>query len=191
MSCCCAPGSVSKIVTTDRFHNLRARAPALIAVLLLLCQASVCAGEPPVSDVKVRAAFLLNVAKFVQWPAGPAPLVLGVAGDAPLASALALAATGRKIEGRPLTVRIITDGERPDGCDLLYIGAGDDREASALLARVRGPVLTVGSTMRFLRDGGIIRIFIEADRLRFQVNRRRAVESGLQISSQLLSLAAQ
>lgn len=161
------------------------------AVLLLASPLPAMTGAPPVSDVKVRAAFLLNVARFVQWPAPQGPLVIGVSGDTPLAAAVAVASTGRKIEGRTVSVRVINDGEPPDGCDLLYVGDADERETAALLARVQGPVLTVGLTMRFLRDGGIIRIFIEDDRLRFQVNRGRATASGLQISSQLLSLAAQ
>ena len=145
----------------------------------------------PLSDVKVRAAFLVNLAKFVRWPEASGPLIVGVAGDDALAAALVQGVNGRLIEGRALHVRIILPSEDPDGCDVLYIGNLNDREASTLLARTRGPILTVGATLRFLRDGGIVRIFIEGERMRFQVNHRQAADAGLQISSQLLSLAAQ
>jgi hypothetical protein len=180
-------------VSVFHVHTLRVRALALAASLMLLVPFSrpLTATTPPVSDVKVRAAFLINIAKFVQWPAASGPLVIGVAGDPALATAVSQAVSGRTIEGRAVTVRVVEDGERPDGINLLYVGSANQRENAALLARVQGPVLTVGATVRFMRDGGIIRVFVEADRMRFQINHRRAVESGLQISSQLLSLAAQ
>jgi hypothetical protein len=55
---------------------------------------------------------------------------------------------------------------------------------------VRGPLLTIGETPRFLRDGGMVHIFLDNQRLRFQVNRGRVDQAGVKISSQALSLAA-
>ena len=63
-------------------------------------------------------------------------------------------------------------------------------DTSALLAQIQGAVLTVGETPRFLRDGGMVRMFVEDQRMRFEINRRQTDLAGLKISAQLLSLAA-
>ncbi len=160
-------------------------------ILLASAQGASAGGVQPVSDVHVRAAFLLNVANFVRWPDASRPLVIGVVGDDPLASALSQMTKRRSIDGRSIEVRTMGAAEWPGGCDVVYVGNLNDQDAAAFLARMEGPVLSVGLTTRFLRDGGIMRIFIEGERMRFQVNRRRAADVGLQLSSQLLSLAAQ
>ena len=158
--------------------------------------ALVCAGgvaqatDAPVRELQAKAAFLFNFARFVQWPASTAPFVLGVAGDAALAAVVAATVKGRTIEGREVEVRVLNPGDDPSGCHLLHFGPLAEVDALALLAHVRGSTLTVGETPRFLRDGGMVRLFIEDQRLRFQVNRGRTAAAGLQLSSQLLSLAA-
>jgi hypothetical protein len=167
---------------------------ALVAVVMLLASRGEAASgsDPaaPVNEVMVRAAFLMNIAKFVRWPDPSGPLVIAIAGDEALVAALSRIASGRSIDGRAVSIQALGVGDTPATYHLLYIGNLDDRDASALLGRVRGGVLTVGSTPRFLRDGGIIRIFVEDGRMRFQVNHRRAVDAGLQVSSQVLSLSA-
>jgi len=142
-----------------------------------------------VGDVQVKAAIVLNIAKFVQWPDSTAPLVIGVVGDRALAAVIAEA--DRRIGGRVVEVRAIEAVGNPAGCDVLYVGAVAPIDAVALLERVSGPVLTIGETATFLRNGGIVRIFFENRRPRFQINRRQADAAGLRLSSQLLSLAAQ
>lgn len=145
----------------------------------------------PMASTQVKAAFLFNFAKFVQWPAEAGPLVLGVAGDKALATAVANLVAGRTIDGRPIEVRALPGGRDPEGVHVLHVSSLlGDQNTAALLALVRGPVLTIGETPRFLRDGGMVRLFIEDQRLRFQVNRRQTDAAGLQLSSQLLSLAA-
>jgi hypothetical protein len=65
-------------------------------------------------------------------------------------------------------------------------------ELAALRAccSARGAVLTVGETVRFLRDGGMVRLFHEGGRLRFQIDAKIARAAGLRVHAQLLSLAA-
>ena len=161
---------------------------AAIAAATALVSAPVRAGEQ-VGDVQVKAAFLLNVIKFVQWPTSSNPLVIGVIGDRALAAAIGAAVKTKTGDGRAIEVRGLEAGDDPSGCDVLHVGDAGTADTVAVLSRVRGPVLTVGETPRFLRDGGIIRMFIEDRRIRFQVNRAKADDSGLRISSQLLSLA--
>jgi hypothetical protein len=91
-------------------------------------------------------------------------------------------------EGR---TRRIDPGDDPSGCHVLFVGAMRAYDAAEMMRRVRGAVLTVGETVQFLRrDGGMIRFYIENDKLRFQISQKNAEAAGLKISSRLLTLAA-
>jgi hypothetical protein len=172
----------------------RARLAAwLVAACVLLAglPAAATTDADPVAPNQVKAAFLFNFAKFVQWPAEAGPLVVGVAGDEALATAVGKLVAGRTIDGRPIEVRALPRGRAAEGFHVLHVSSLlGDQDTAALLARVRGPVLTIGETPRFLRDGGMVRIFIEDQRLRFQVNRGQTDAAGVKISSQALSLSA-
>ena len=73
---------------------------------------------------------------------------------------------------------------------MLYVGVMRPRDAAELMQRVRGPVLTVGETAQFLRDGGMVRFYLQNNKVRFQINQKNAEAAGLKVSSQLLALAA-
>lgn len=171
----------------------RALRPALwagVTAVALAGGASSAAGQP-VSELQVKAAFLFNFTKFVTWPVVSRPMAICVAGNAPLAAAATAAVRGKLVAGRTVEVRDFALAGTADGCDLLYLADLPPDGAAAVLRRTRGPVLTVGETARFLRDGGMVRVYLEDNRMRFQVNRRQTDAAGLKISSQLLSLASQ
>lgn len=147
--------------------------------------------DQPLAEVQVKGAFLFNFARFVAWPAAERPVAVCVADNPALVAAVTEITRGRLIEGRTVIARGLPASGPADGCDLLYLGDLDPDDAAAFLSRVRGPVLTVGETPRFVRDGGMVRIFLEGNRMRFQVNRRQTDAAGLKISSQLLALASQ
>lgn len=168
------------------------KARALIAAVTAVC---VFADVSParasqVADVQVKAAFLYNFAKFVQWPqSSQRPLVIGIVGDKRLAEVVAATVKGRTVADRQLEVRTLEISDAPTGCDVLYFGGDGNADQAAVLARVHGAVLTIGETPRFLRSGGMVRIFFEGQRLRFQINQRQADAAGLRLSSQALNLA--
>lgn len=183
---------IARLVSPAGSPSRRLAVLAGAMALALACPARDAAARDAqaVSEIQVRAAFLFNFAKFVEWQPDSGPIVIGIAGDAALGEVVADTVRGRTVAERRLEVRQLAATDSPEGCHLLFIGNLSPDDASALLARVRGAVLTVGATARFLRDGGMVRIFIEDQRLRFQVNRRQTEAAGVKISSQLLSLAA-
>jgi hypothetical protein len=143
-----------------------------------------------VSDTKVKAAFLFNFTKFVTWPAGSGQLVIGIAGDDAFADVVTETIRGRSVNGRELQTRRLTDGADPAGCQVVFVATARPHDALEWLQRLRGPVLTVGETVQFLRDGGMVRLYVENNTVRFQINQKNAEAAGLKISSQLLALAA-
>ena len=149
------------------------------------------AAEQSSAELQIKAAFLFNFIKVVTWPAAERPVGICIAGNPALTAAAVEVVRGRVVNGRNVAAIALPASPALDNCDLLYLADLKPDDASAILARVRGPVLTVGETPRFLRDGGMVRIFLEDNRLRFQVNRRPIDASGLKVSSQLMLLGSQ
>jgi hypothetical protein len=166
----------------------------VFAIAMLVCGASMPASSSvaqPLAELQVKAAFLFNFAKFVTWPAADRPLGICVAGNPALTAAATELVRGRAVDGRSVVARTVAASGPTDGCDVLYLADIKADDASAMLSRLRGPVLTVGETTRFLRDGGMVRMFVDGNRMRFQVSQKQAEAAGLKISSQLLLLASQ
>ena len=151
-------------------------------------------------SLKVKAAFLYNFAKFVQWPKATfedadAPFVIGVVGDDPFGSILDKTVKNKNIASRPIVVRRFNwDHERDRGallhCHILFVSA----ELRPRLDEIRGvlrdhPVLIVGDTIGFARDGGMIGFALEAGRIVFEINRKALEAVGLRASAKLLKLA--
>ena len=142
-------------------------------------------------ESQVKAAFLFNFAKFVQWPVEDrGPLVIGVVGDDAFGDVVQKVVQGRTVNGRDLAARRLSVGDQTAGCSVVFIAGSRQRDAADVLQRTHGAVLTVGETPQFVRDGGMVRFFVEDNHLRFQIDQSTAKAVGLKISSQLLTLAA-
>lgn len=166
-------------------------AAAAAATALVVCPAG---AQDESIEEDVKAAYLFNFTKFVEWPPGAFtgtsdPLNVCVAGDATVLSAVERAVTGERIEGRPL--RFVSPlPDSPASCHILYVGRGSGDPAERLAAAAASaPVLTVGNSPRFLERGGIIAFVVEARRVRFDVDLESARRAGLKISSKLLRVA--
>jgi hypothetical protein len=147
------------------------------------------AGEATPREHALKAAFLFNFLRFVEWPADgrPAPVIcLAEAGGD--AAAMEQALAGKRVDGHEVRVR--ASSSDPVGCAIVFVPAASAGAWPAMREQIGcRPVLTVGESASFLDTGGSIRFFTEANRLRFDVNRSAAACSGLRLSSRLLSLA--
>ena len=146
-------------------------------------------------EYEVKAAFLLNFAKFVEWPektfSGPEdPIVLGVAGEDPFGRILARVVEGRTANGRTFAVRRFRRVDRLARCHILFIAGSEDADEwlDALEQRRAVGVLTVGEGKDF-RHRGAISFLIEQRRVRLAINLDEIAEARLRVSSKLLALA--
>ena len=153
--------------------------------LLLAAFTALQAQEVPL-EYRVKAAYLFNFAKFVDWPREPGPLTICVAGRNVFGNALSDTVRGETINGRPLTVRVILEPE--PGCHITFVPRG--AAAPAYLRAARSfPELTVGESPDFIAQGGIVNFVLDAGNVRFEIDAEAAERSGLRISSRLLRLA--
>lgn len=168
----------------------------VVFLLLAAAAAGTARAEgPPAPEYAVKAAFLYNFAKFVEWPAdafrGPRdPMTLCVLGEDPLAGEIEQTVGGKTAMGRQIAVRRLAKLAGLDECRILFVSASEEPRLDQVLAAVAGrAVLTVGEEEGFLRAGGIISFVVRQNRVRFQIDRAAAARAGLTISSRLLELA--
>lgn len=167
---------------------------ALLALILAL--SPVTAGAQQAEAV--RAAFVLNFLKFAEWPAGAkadsSALVIAALGDDAQAAALRTGLDGKEIQGRRVSVRVFSDADqwRREGqaCQALYITPAATAAWQGLRDEVSAlPVLTISEVPGFCEQGGILNLYEEDHRIRFQANPGAADHAGLKLRSTLLTLA--
>ncbi len=143
---------------------------------------------------KVKAAFLFNFARFVTWPPEAVgdsdTLELCVLGESGVSLALAQSVDGKRSGDHPLRARQIDSIDEVTGCHALFLPGDTIRRlpADTLAQLAAANVLTVHEDDEAVA-GGVIRLFIESRRVRFEVNRGAAERAGLRLSSKLLSVA--
>ena len=168
---------------------------ALLGCLVSLAFPETIPGQTPLSGEKaIKAAFLYNFTKFVEWPQtafsdASAPFRVCVFVDAGFRRDVEEMLKGETIAGR--TLRVVTpEANEIKGCHLAYFGSGDADRSAQVLSAMRGvPVLTVGEGSRFLQQGGVISFVLEDNRVRFDVNKQAVDRAGLTVSSKLLRVA--
>jgi hypothetical protein len=150
------------------------------------------------SEYLIKAGFIFNFAKFVEWPttafAQPdSPIVIGVLGTDPFGTIIDQIVKDKKIGARGFIVKRLrwgSDVKDLRDCKILFVSASEKAHLDEVVQIVRGlPILTVGETPGFAERGGIIRFTVEDNRVRFEVNVDAAHQADLTISSRLLTLA--
>jgi hypothetical protein len=165
-----------------------------MGALLLACAQAGAQGLGVARESAVKAAFLYKFGSFVEWPAGTfrspgAPFVIGVHGDDAVAAELEQITRGRAVEGHPVTVQRVRDGDDLTGLHILFAGGARESRARELLAQARGPVLTVADSALGGRPGAVLQFTREEGRVRFAASLDAAAARGLKLSSKLLVVA--
>jgi uncharacterized protein DUF4154 len=150
------------------------------------------------SEYLIKAGFIFNFAKFVEWPttafARPdSPIVIGVLGTDPFGTIIDQIVQDKKIGERGFVVKRLkwgTDVKELKDCKILFVSASEKAHMDEVVKIVKDlPILTVAETPGFAEHGGIIRLTVEDNRVRFEVNVDAAHQADLTISSRLLTLA--
>ena len=167
---------------------------ALVLLLLLVFPAGSGAQEAASLEYGVKAAFLYNFTKFVEWPASAFPergsLRLCVFGDDPFGKSLQTVVEGEQVQGRPITLLRIDSLGDPRLCHILFLSRKETERLPAVLAAVRGaPVLTVGEAPGILDKGAGVNFVLQEGKVRFEINQTAVAGNGLKMSSKLLRLA--
>ena len=174
------------------------RQALLVLMLCLAGVAAVRAAEPATAtsvERGVKAAFLYKFLGYVEFaPNVPqdagSPLVVGVLGADDIAAELSRVVTGRNVNGHPVAVKVLHEGDSLNGIHLLFVSAGETARAAAMLkAAQQAGVLSVTEASNLAQAGSVINFRQVEDRIRFEVSLDAAERSNIKLSSRLLSVA--
>src|SRR5262249_49940074 len=158
-------------------------------ILILLTAAAAIVGlqAQPVNEYQLKASYLYNLIKFVEWPEGAfpvakSPVVVCIVDEKMLLRAMDEAARGRRVEVRATITRELKDPRRADGCHVVFIGSRDPSRVSSTLRQIRSPgVLTVAEVEDFTAMGGAVNLRLEGLRIRFVINTSAVEQQQLRI----------
>jgi YfiR/HmsC-like len=149
----------------------------------------------PPSEYELKAAFLFNFAKFIDWPESSfaseqSPFSICILGSDPFGSALDRTLQGKVVGNRPVTLTRITQIAQTRQCQVVFVSSSESRRLPEIVDRLQSAsVLLVGESDGFAEAGGAIQFTLEDNRVRFTINTDVADRAGLKFSSKLLALA--
>jgi hypothetical protein len=165
-----------------------------LALLLLAClRVEALAFEARHDEYEVKAAFLINFARYVDWPArafhGPGdPLIICVLTPDPFGDSLSKVSAGQSVDGRAVTIRRLTDGSKAEDCRMLF--AGTKASLAGIALPTKYCVLVANDDIP-AADKMAITFRMENGKVRFAINLRAATDQEIQLSSRLLALASE
>lgn len=174
--------------------------PACICQFLLCIIAIETVQSQNLEEYRVKAAFVYNFTKLIQWPKTAfdnerGNFKIAVFGNERLKKGF------QTIDGKISTERIISiqslDPEANDykktlaESQIVFISRHIRMDQVLRILSNIGdkPILTIGEVKNFSRVGGIIQFFTRDDHLHFEVNIKNAEAHQLKFSSRLLKLA--
>jgi len=173
----------------------RTRARAIAFATAACCAAALPARagqRSSTAEDEIKATFLLNFTRFVEWPANGAagPFRLCTLGSPAFAAAVSRTIAGESTDGRPIAQATPGTPEEARTCHILFVSRLENGHVDRWVAAVHGqPVLVVGETKSAADAGAAITFVVENNRVKFDVNDQAAAQAGLKISSKLLRVA--
>jgi len=147
-------------------------------------------------EYTLKALFIYNFGSYVEWPPAVStsdarPFVIGILGSSPVKSTLREIAVTKTINGRRIIVEEFSSADAVKPCQILFIArnAGSQDQQRAVERMRREPVLIVGESAGFATQGAVVNFYVEANKIRFEINVEAARRHQLTISSKLLALA--
>jgi hypothetical protein len=148
-----------------------------------------------VNEYQIKAAFIFNLAKFVEWPPTAFrnekdPLRICVLGRDPFGSALGDAVGGKTVMGRSFAVSPLAGIADAANCQILFVSSSEKKRTRSIVGEIHtAGILTVGETDGFAAEGGMVNLKLDDVRVRVEINLEAATMANLRISSKVLNLA--
>ena len=148
--------------------------------------------ERKLGEYEVKAVFIYNLAKFIEWPDksldNNPTLTVYILGDDPFGANLD-AIKGKLIKGKSVVVKQIDSPAALKNVGILFFSSSEKKQLQDILKGIsRLPILTVGDTQSFANRGVMVNFYIENNKIRFEINTEAAKLAGLKISSNLLKM---
>lgn len=175
----------------------------ILALTLAITATQVRGDSASEQEYRVKAAFLYNFIKFIDWPKEKAAdnnsITIGIVGKNPFGKAFE-PLRGKKAKEKKVIIKqfkSVEESKLPSDqieairkCHVLFVCRSEVKHLKEIFKSVKGhSVLTVGDMEDFLESGGIINFLMEDEKVRFEIHNIAAKRAKLDIRSKLLRLA--
>jgi len=186
---------VFRVIELNRKFLIRLRQAAISAASVGLCFALYAAPASAQSEDQIKAAFLYNFARYVEWPdsafaSGSDAVRICMVGSGDFAAVVSKTVSGKSVGDRSVEVDTPANLAAASSCHILYVGDSFDGNPQEVAASVEpASVFTVADREGFATGGGIANFIRTDNKVRFEINPGAAKKVGLKVSSRLLRLA--
>ena len=188
---------ISKRMKLGSQRTILVRLTMVVAAGMLVGGPSHLVSASNPSEYEVKAAYLYNFGRFVEWPRDvpsnqAGEFTICVLGRDPFGLALDTTISGERIDGKNVVAQRISKVGEAANCRVLFISASENKQLKEILSNLgRLSILTVSDMPQFVQQGGMVQFVLADERVRFEINLTAAQQAGLNLSSQLLKVAAQ
>jgi hypothetical protein len=147
------------------------------------------------TDYDVKAVYLYNFGRFVEWPGNATAssgdsFTICILGQDPFGAALDATFAGETIGGKSIAARRIATPQESGNCQILFVSAAEETRLLKIIETLdKEAILTVSDMPQFSQKGGMIQFVLEGKKVRFEVNLTAVRHAGLTLSSELLKVA--
>lgn len=163
-------------------------------LIILVCMSSSVDSRSDIDtsdEYRIKAAYLYNLIKFIQWPKGDKLLLVThiciIGSNSILKPFKNL--SNRKAKGRPIEIHYQSDSDQLDRCNMLFIPGNYSNSEHLLSLISSSAILTVGEKPSFLEQGGIVSLVVASNKIQLHINQSQAKSNGFEISGNLLEVA--
>ena len=174
------------------------RFPTTLILLVLACVAAIglpapVHGDEP-TEYQIKAAYIYKLAKFVEWSKDALDddtlVQICVLGENPIGTILKEMVSKKTIYGRPILVVYDADSTQEVSCNVVFIARSEEDGCDRILRKLEGTeTLTISDIDGFAERGGMIGLYREGQKIRFEIAPDNVKAAGIQVSSKLLRLA--
>lgn len=166
---------------------------SIILVILCIIHHSI---QAQISETEVKAAYIERFTRFIEWPTNTldsttkASFVITVLGDNPFGSTLDNLFKELKVKNLPVTLKYTHNYNEVEGSDIVFICNSERKNLQKILQFIGSkPILIISDGKGFAQEGTYINMFVDGNKIRYEINLKALKKSGLEVSSLLLSSA--
>lgn len=145
-----------------------------------------------IGETRLKSIWLEKFSKFIEWPANDSLdyFTITILGEGVINGYLEEIYKNRTIKNKPVKIKVIDKVDSLEACNILFVNAEQAKELDKILDKVKSkPILTIGDTQGFAKQGVIINFYLEQNKVRFELNISAAKSSGLDVDFRLLEAA--
>ena len=160
-----------------------------VFLILVVCKCNLFAQS---NEYLLKAAYLEKFALFTDWPTDihESHFIIGIIGDNPFGDQIFEYYDNLKIKNKDVKIELYNSVKDIKECNVLFIENSKEESIKQILKVISDkPILTIGDTEGFAEDGVILNLYLDGNKIKFEINEDAVKKSGLNMSYHLLKLA--